>query len=119
MRATAAELVIEPGKGFGHYWRELWAYRELLCFLAWRDITVRYKQTVVGVAWSLLQPLLTMAVFTVVFGRLAGLPSEGAPYAILVFAALLPWQLFSNSLAESSSSLVANLYHANNRYERA
>jgi lipopolysaccharide transport system permease protein len=108
MRAATDELVIEPGKGFGHYWSELWAYRELLCFLAWRDISVRYKQTAIGVAWSLLQPLLTMVVFTVVFGRLAGLPSGGAPYAILVFAALLPWQLFSSSLTESSGSLVAN-----------
>lgn len=104
------EIVIEPGKGFKHYWKDLWAYRELFYFLAWRDIAVRYKQTVIGVAWSLVRPLLTMVVFTVVFGRLAGLPSEGAPYPILVFAAMLPWQFFSNALTASSESLVGNAH---------
>ncbi len=102
------ELVIRPNQGFAHYWRDLWQYRELFYFLAWRDIAVRYKQTVIGVAWSVIRPVLTMIVFTFVFGRLAGLPSGGAPYPIMVFAALLPWQLFANSLSESSNSLVAN-----------
>ncbi len=102
------ELVIRPNQGFAHYWRDLWQYRELFYFLAWRDIAVRYKQTVIGIAWSVIRPVLTMIVFTFVFGQLAGLPSGGAPYPIMVFAALLPWQLFANSLTESSNSLVAN-----------
>lgn len=103
------ELIIEPGQGIAHYWRDLWRYRELFFFLAWRDIAVRYKQTVIGVAWAVVRPLLTMVVFTVVFGRLAGLPSEGdTPYAILVYAAMLPWQFFANALSESSNSLISN-----------
>lgn len=102
------EMVIRPNQGFAHYWRDLWQYRELFYFLAWRDIAVRYKQTVIGIAWSVIRPVLTMIVFTFVFGRLAGLPSGGAPYPIMVFAALLPWQLFANSLTESSNSLVNN-----------
>lgn len=103
-----AEIVIEAGRSERQYWRDLWHYRELFWFLAWRDVLVRYKQTVIGVAWSVLRPFLTMVVFTIIFGRLAGFPSEGAPYPILVFAAMLPWQLFSNAFAESSNSLVAN-----------
>lgn len=103
-----AELVIEAGRAEQRYWQDLWRYRELFYFLAWRDILVRYKQTVVGIIWALLRPLLTMVVFTVVFGKLAKLPSEGAPYPILVFAAMLPWQFFANSLSESSNSLIAN-----------
>lgn len=103
------ELVIRPGQGLRHYWRDLWAYRELFYFLAWRDVAVRYKQTVIGVAWSIIRPLLTMVVFTVVFGRIAQLPADGGvPYPILVYAAMLPWQFFASSLAESSNSLVAN-----------
>lgn len=102
------ELVIEAGKTEGQYWKDIWHYRELFYFLAWRDILVRYKQTVIGIAWSLIRPLLTMIVFTVIFGKLAKLPSEGVPYPILVFAAMLPWQFFSNSLSESSNSLIAN-----------
>ena len=102
------EIIIESGKGLKHYWKDLWAYRELFYFLAWRDIAVRYKQTVIGVAWSVIRPVLTMAVFVVVFGRLAKLPSDGVPYAILVFAAMLPWNFFSNALSESSNSLVGN-----------
>jgi len=102
------ELIIEPGRGLKHYWRDLWAYRELFYFLAWRDIAVRYKQTVIGVAWSLIRPFLTMVVFTVVFGKLAKLPSGNAPYPILVFAAMLPWQFFSNALNASSESLVGS-----------
>lgn len=102
------DLIIEPGKSFSNYWRDIWHYRELFYFLAWRDIMVRYKQTVIGVAWSIIRPLLTMIVFTVIFGKLAKLPSGGVPYPILVFAAMLPWQFFSNSLLESSNSLISN-----------
>jgi len=106
---TSNRLVIEPGRGAAHYWRDLLRYRELFYFLAWRDILVRYKQTVIGVAWSVLRPLLTMVVFTVIFGRLAKLPTEaGAPYAVMVFAAMLPWQLFANALSETSNSLINN-----------
>src|SRR3990170_1368840 len=101
-------LVIEAGRAERHYWRDLWRYRELFYFLAWRDILVRYKQTFIGIAWSVIRPFLTMIVFTLVFGKLAKLPSEGVPYPILVFAAMLPWQFFSNSLSEASNSLIAN-----------
>ena len=103
------KLVIEAGRTELHYWRDLWRYRELFYFLAWRDILVRYKQTVIGVAWAVLRPFLTMVVFTVVFGKLAKLPTEGgAPYPVMVFAAMLPWQFFANSLSESSNSLIGN-----------
>ncbi|MCL4377357.1 MAG: ABC transporter permease [Actinobacteria bacterium] len=101
-------LIIEAGKAERHYFRDLWRYRELFYFLSWRDILVRYKQTVIGVAWSVIRPILTMIVFTIVFGRLAKLPSGNAPYPILVFTALLPWQFFSNALADSSNSLILN-----------
>ena len=103
-----AELVIEAGRTERQYWQDLWRYRELFYFLAWRDILVRYKQTVIGIAWALIRPFLTMVVFSVVFGKLANLPSEGAPYPILVFAAMLPWQFFANALAECSNSLISN-----------
>ncbi len=102
------DLIIEPGKGIKQYWRDLWRYRELFYFLAWRDILVRYKQTVIGIAWSVVRPLLTMIVFTIVFGRIAKLPSGSVPYPVLVFSALLPWQFFSNALSESSNSLITN-----------
>ncbi len=102
------ELIIEAGRTEQQYWKDLWHYRELFYFLAWRDILVRYKQTAIGIAWALIRPFLTMVVFTVVFGSLAKLPSEGAPYPILVFAAMLPWQFFANSLSESSNSLINN-----------
>lgn len=102
------ELVIEPGRGIGHYWRDIWQYRELFYFLSWRDILVRYKQTAIGIAWGVIRPVLTMVVFTIIFGKLAKFPSEGVPYPILVFAAMLPWQFFANSLSESSNSLVTN-----------
>lgn len=103
------QLVIEAGRAEKQYWKDLWRYRELFYFLAWRDILVRYKQTVIGMAWALIRPFLTMVVFTVVFGQLAKLPSQsGAPYPILVFAAMLPWQFFSSSLGECSNSLITN-----------
>ena len=102
------ELIIEAGRTEKQYWQDLWRYRELFYFLAWRDILVRYKQTAIGIVWALIRPLLTMVVFTVVFGQLAKLPSEGAPYPILVFSAMLPWQFFSNSLSECSNSLITN-----------
>src|SRR6266699_733934 len=102
------ELIIEAGRVERQYWRDLWRYRELFYFLAWRDILVRYKQTVIGILWAVLRPFLTMMVFVVVFGRIAKLPSNGIPYPILVFAAMLPWQFFSTSLSEASQSLVGN-----------
>lgn len=102
------EIVIEPNQGLNHYWRELWDYRSLFYFLAWRDIAVRYKQTVIGVAWAVIRPLLTMIVFTIIFGKLAKLPSGDTPYPILVFSAMLPWQFFASALQESSNSLVSN-----------
>jgi lipopolysaccharide transport system permease protein len=102
-------LVLEPGRAERNYWRDLWDYRELFAILAWRDVAVRYKQTVIGIAWAVVRPFLTMVVFTVVFGRLANLPSEGgAPYPVMVFAGMLPWFLFSTILAEASNSLVGN-----------
>ena len=102
------ELIIEAGKTERQYWRDLLRYRELFYFLAWRDILVRYKQTVVGVAWAVLRPLLTMIILTVVFGKLAKMPSGNVPYAILVFSGLLPWQFFATALSESGNSLVSN-----------
>lgn len=103
------DLWIEAGHSEKRYWRDLWRYRELLFILAWRDVAVRYKQTVAGAAWALLQPLLNMIIMTVVFGKLAGLPSLGnAPYAIMVFAAILPWQFFSNALSNAGQSVVSN-----------
>lgn len=101
-------LIIEAGETERHYWRDLWRYRELFYFLAWRDLLVRYKQTVVGVAWSLVRPLLTMLVLTVVFGKLGRMPAGGVPYPLLVFCGMLPWQFFANAMAESGNSLVAN-----------
>ena len=101
------KLVIEPGMASAHYWRDLWRYRELLYFLAWRDLAVRYKQTAIGVAWVLLRPALTMAVF-VAFRRLVGAPVSAVPEPILVFAAVLPWQFFSTALLDASSSLIGN-----------
>ena len=100
--------MIRPGGSRAGYWRDLWAYRELFGILAWRDVTVRYKQTVLGVLWTVLKPFLTMVVFTVIFGRLAGLPSHGVPYPVLVFAALLPWQFFAGAINECGGSLISN-----------
>lgn len=109
MALNRAPLVIESGKAEKRYWRDLWEYRELFFVLAWRDIAVRYKQTVIGLAWALIQPVLTLLVFTIVFGKLAKLPADGeAPYALMVLAGLLPWQLFATSLTGASGSLVGN-----------
>jgi lipopolysaccharide transport system permease protein len=103
------ELTIEAGRTENQYWKDLWRYRELFYFLAWRDILVRYKQTTIGIAWAIIRPFLTMVVFTIVFGNLAKLPSEeGVPYPILVYSAMLPWQFFSSALSECSNSLIAN-----------
>ena len=101
-------LIIEAGHTERRYWRELWRFRELLFFLAWRDLAVRYKQTVIGVSWALLRPALTMVVFTVVFGKLAKLPSGDVPYPILVLTGLLPWFFFSSALADASHSIVGS-----------
>lgn len=103
------EIIIEAGRAEKNYWKDLWRFRELFYILAWRDIKVRYKQTFIGAAWGIIRPLLTMIIFTVVFSKVAKLPSEGnVPYAILVYAAMLPWQFFANALSESSGSLVGN-----------
>ncbi|PSB42923.1 phosphate ABC transporter permease [Cyanosarcina cf. burmensis CCALA 770] len=103
------EIVLEAGKTESQYWRDVWDYRELLYFLAWRDILVRYKQTAIGILWALIRPFLTTIVLTVVFSVLAKLPSEGnVPYPIMVFAAMLPWQFFANALTECSNSLITN-----------
>jgi lipopolysaccharide transport system permease protein len=101
-------LIIEAGRAERQYWRDLWRYRELFYFLAWRDLLIRYKQTVVGVAWSVIRPFLTMVVLTVVFGKFGKMPSGGVPYPILVFCGMLPWQFFSTALSESGNSLVGN-----------
>lgn len=106
---SSHELVIEAGRAERQYWRDLWRYRELFYFLAWRDILVRYKQTVIGIAWAVVRPFLTMVVFTFVFSKIAKLPAPGSvPYPLLVFAAMLPWQFFSTALSESSNSLIGN-----------
>ncbi len=106
---AAQELVIEAGRSERHYWRDLWRYRELFLVLAWRDVAVRYKQTVIGVSCALIRPFLTMVIFTIVFGRIARLPSEGdVPYPIMVFAGMLPWMFFSSAVSEASGSLIAN-----------
>ncbi len=110
MSEPAPELVLEAGRTSRHYWADLWRYRELLGFLAWRDIKVRYKQTVLGVLWALIQPAVTLAVFTFIFGRLAGMPSGNVPYPLLVLAGLLPWQLFAAAFSNASGSLVANTH---------
>ena len=102
-------IVIEPGGQERNYWRDLWRYRELFYVLAWRDVAVRYKQTVIGAAWAIIRPFLTMVVFTVIFGRIAKLPSDGsAPYPLMVFAGMLPWTFFSTGLSEASGSLIGN-----------
>jgi len=109
LTANEQVLILEPGRAEKNYWRDLWRYRELFLILAWRDISVRYKQTIIGVAWAIIRPFLTMVVFSVIFGRLANLPSDGdAPYPLLVFAAMLPWSLFATALGEASNSLIGS-----------
>ena len=103
------EIVLEAGRLEKHYWADLFRYRELFYILSWRDINVRYKQTVIGILWAVLRPILTMVVFTVIFGKVAKLPSDGnAPYALMVYAAMLPWQFFASAVSESSNSLIGN-----------
>jgi lipopolysaccharide transport system permease protein len=105
----ADTIVIEQGRHERNYWRDLWRYRELFRVLAWRDLAVRYKQTIIGVAWAIIRPLLTMIVFAIIFGRIAKLPSDGsAPYPLMVFAGMLPWTFFATGLSEASNSLVNN-----------
>jgi lipopolysaccharide transport system permease protein len=107
--ATPNKLILEPGRTAKNYWRDLFHYRELFLILAWRDVVVRYKQTSAGAAWALIQPLMSIVIMTVIFGKIAGLPSEsGAPYAIMVCAATLPWQFFANALSLASQSVVNN-----------
>ena len=103
-----AEVILEPGHVDRNYWRDLWRYRELFQVLAWRDVAIRYKQTAIGVAWAVIRPVLTVLVFTVVFGRIAKLPSNGVPYPLLVFAGMLPWTFFATALSDASNSLVSN-----------
>lgn len=108
-KSDSTEIILEAGRSERNYWRDLWRYRELFQVLAWRDFSVRYRQTVIGVAWAVVRPVLTMVVFTVIFGKIAKLPSEGtAPYALMVFAGMLPWTFFSTALADASNSLIAN-----------
>ena len=105
---SSVEIIIEPGRAEKNYWRDLWRYRELFQVLAWRDCAVRYKQTALGIAWAVIRPVLAMLVFTVVFGRIAKLPSGGVPYPLMVFAGMLPWTFFSTGLSDASNSLLAN-----------
>src|SRR5689334_2863060 len=103
--SASSELIIESGRSEKNYWSDIWRYRELFYILSWRDIKVRYKQTFIGAAWSIVRPLLTMIIFTLIFGKIAKLPpGSSAPYAIMVYAAMLPWQFFSNALSEASNS---------------
>jgi len=102
------EFTIESGKAERQYWMDLWRYRELFYILAWRDVAVQYKQTVMGILWAVIRPLLTMIIFVVVFGKIAKLPSEGVPYPIFVFAAMLPWTFFATSFANAGNSLIGN-----------
>ncbi len=107
--ASERLIVLEPGRAERNYWGDLWHFRELFAILAWRDVSVRYKQTVIGFAWAMIRPFLTMVVFTIVFGRLAKLPSDGAaPYPVMVFAGMLPWFLFSIILSDDSGSMIGN-----------
>ena len=108
MSAYPGEITIQAGQGARRYWSDLWMYRELLYFLAWRDILVRYKQTVIGIAWAVLQPLILIAILTFVFSWLAKLPSGGSPYPLLVFSGLLPWFFFSQAFGNAANSLIGN-----------
>jgi lipopolysaccharide transport system permease protein len=109
IQQAPAHLLIRPAKGWVSLnLKDLWTYRELLYFLTWRDVKVRYKQTILGIAWAVIQPLMVMIVFTIFFGTLAKVPSDNLPYPVFTFCALLPWTLFARALGESSNSLVAN-----------
>jgi lipopolysaccharide transport system permease protein len=110
VKPESSELILEAGRASRHYWADLWRFRELLGFLAWRDIKVRYKQTTLGVLWALIQPAVTLAVFTFIFGKLAAMPAGNAPYPLLVLCGLLPWQLFAAAFSNASGSLVANTH---------
>ena len=110
VKPDTPELILEAGRSSRHYWADLWRFRELLGFLAWRDIKVRYKQTTLGVLWALIQPAVTLAVFTFIFGKLAGMPAGNVPYPLLVLCGLLPWQLFAAAFSNASGSLVANTH---------
>jgi lipopolysaccharide transport system permease protein len=106
---ASTKIILEAGRSEKNYWRDLWHYRELFQVLAWRDLSVRYKQTIIGVAWAVIRPFLTMVVFTIIFGKVAKLPADGTtPYGLMVFAGMLPWTFFATALAEASNSLVAN-----------
>jgi lipopolysaccharide transport system permease protein len=100
------EIIIEPGRKAGHYWRDIWRYRELFFFMAWRDILLRYKRMSIGFAWAVIRPFLTMLIFTLIFSRLAKLPSGGVPYPVMVYTAMLPWQFFATAFADAGNSLV-------------
>src|ERR1041385_1798651 len=102
------DIVIEPRKSVGHYWKDLWKFRGLFYFLSWRDLLVRYKQTTIGIAWSVIRPILTLIVFSVLFGIIAKLPNKGVPYPLLVCTAIIPWQFFANSFTVASGSLISN-----------
>jgi lipopolysaccharide transport system permease protein len=107
--SSEQELIIERGSTDRHFWSDLWRYRELFMMFAWRDVAVRYKQTAIGLLWALFRPMLTIVVFTVIFGKIAALPSEGgAPYALMVLAGLLPWHFFATALSDASNSVVGN-----------
>src|SRR5689334_21178289 len=108
MSANPGRVVIEAGREDREYFRDLWRYRELLFFLAWRNVTVQYKQTLIGVAWAVLRPVATMLILVLVFGKLAKLPSGGVDYPLLVLSGMLPWQLFSSGMSEAGNSLVVN-----------
>jgi lipopolysaccharide transport system permease protein len=103
-------LVIEAGRSVRQYWKDIWRYRELFYILAWRDVAVRYKQTVIGIVWAFLRPLLTMLIFALVFGKIANLPSEGVPYTVYVFSGTLAWSFFSSAFSSATSSLVSNAH---------
>jgi lipopolysaccharide transport system permease protein len=104
--SSSQEIIIEPRRAVRHYWRDLWQYRELFYFMAWRDVLIRYKNLSIGFAWALLRPFLTMLILTLVFNRFAGLPSQGIPYPVLVYSALLPWLFFAQAFADAGNSLV-------------
>ncbi|HNP48307.1 MAG TPA: ABC transporter permease [Bacteroidia bacterium] len=108
MSETEFDIILEHNRSVSNYWKDLWKFRGLFYFLSWRDILVRYKQTAIGIAWSIIRPLMTMIIFTIIFGKVAKLPDSGVPYVLLVCVGMLPWQFFANAFSEASNSLVAN-----------